>query len=83
MSLISRFPFLSCGVASTYFFYQPLLAFLAFLIIMIALFIKKARCARNKVVLSPTATKVKVRVRTECSDVSQVSINYDVRFILH
>ena len=51
------------------------LALLAFLIILIALFIKKARCARNKVVLSPTATKVIVRVRTECSDVSQVSIN--------
>ena len=56
---------------------------LAFLIIQIALFIKKKGCTRNKVVLSPMAIKVIVSVRGECSDVSEVSINYVSRLRVH
>ena len=59
------------------------LALIAFLIILSDLFIKKEGCARNKVVLSPTATKVIMRVRAECCDVSQVPINYVARLIVH
>ena len=50
------------------------LALLAFLIILTVLFIRKARCTWNKVVLSPMVMKVIVMVGTECSDVSQVLI---------